>query len=110
MLPLPIVQGLEVLTIVGAAPGLSGVIARTEARLQGRRGPRVLQPYFDLAKLFHKEALAPEGSSWVFLAAPVVHVLSDSAAADPGAHDVPAAPGLYGGHPGRRVRLVAGGL
>ncbi|HCU97275.1 MAG TPA: formate hydrogenlyase subunit 4, partial [Actinobacteria bacterium] len=42
-----------------------------EARLQGRRGPRVLQPYYDLAKLFRKEALAPEGASWVFLAAPL---------------------------------------
>ena len=59
------------LTIAIAAPGVSGVIARTEARLQGRRGPRVLQPYFDLAKLFRKEALAPEGASWVFLAAPL---------------------------------------
>jgi len=35
------------------------VIARIEARMQGRRGPRVLQPYFDLGKLFRKEALAP---------------------------------------------------
>ena len=42
-----------------------------EARLQGRAGPRVLQPYYDLAKLFRKEALAPEGASWVFLAAPL---------------------------------------
>ena len=57
-----------------AAPGLTGVIARMEARLQGRTGPRVLQPYYDLAKLFRKEALAPEGASWFFLAAPVVAV------------------------------------
>jgi formate hydrogenlyase subunit 4 len=47
------------------------VISRVEARLQGRIGPRVLQPYYDIAKLFRKEALAPTGSSWVFLAAPV---------------------------------------
>ena len=71
MLAEPLIQVLQVLTIVGAAPGVSGVIARVEARLQGRRGPRVLQPYYDLAKLFRKEALAPEGASWVFLAAPV---------------------------------------
>ncbi len=71
MLPEPLIQVLQVLTIAGAAPGVSGVISRVEARLQGRRGPRVLQPYFDLAKLFRKEALAPEGASWVFLAAPV---------------------------------------
>ena len=62
------------LTIAVAAPGVSGVIAQVEARLQGRRGPRVLQPYFDLAKLCRKEALAPEGASWFFLAAPLVAV------------------------------------
>jgi formate hydrogenlyase subunit 4 len=47
------------------------VIARVESRLQGRRGPRIRQPYYDLAKLFRKEALAPEGASWFFLAAPL---------------------------------------
>jgi formate hydrogenlyase subunit 4 len=30
----------------------------------------VLQPYYDLAKLCRKEALAPSGASWFFLAAP----------------------------------------
>jgi formate hydrogenlyase subunit 4 len=71
LLPIPVIQVLQVLTIIGAGPGVSGVIAKVEARLQGRRGPRVAQPYYDLAKLLRKEALAPEGASWVFLAAPV---------------------------------------
>jgi formate hydrogenlyase subunit 4 len=71
-LPIPVIQLLQVLTIAVAAPGITGVIARLEARLQGRVGPRVLQPYYDLAKLFRKEALAPEGASWFFLAAPVI--------------------------------------
>jgi len=71
VLPIPVVQVLQVVTIAGAAPAVAGVIARVEARLQGRRGPRIFQPYYDLAKLFRKEALAPEGASWVFLAAPV---------------------------------------
>jgi formate hydrogenlyase subunit 4 len=53
---------------------VTGVIAKVEARLQGRRGPRVAQPYYDLAKLFRKEALAPEQASWFFLAAPVIAV------------------------------------
>ncbi len=70
-LPIPVIQLLQVATIGVAAPGVSGVIAKVEARLQGRRGQRVLQPYYDLAKLLRKEALAPEGASWVFLAAPV---------------------------------------
>jgi formate hydrogenlyase subunit 4 len=70
-LPVPVIQLFQVLTIALGSPGISGVIAKVEARLQGRRGPRVLQPYYDLAKLFRKEALAPEGASWVFLAAPL---------------------------------------
>jgi formate hydrogenlyase subunit 4 len=69
--PVGVVQTLQVLTVLLGAPLLSGAIARVEARLQGRRGPRVLQPYYDLAKLFRKETLVPEEASWVFLAAPV---------------------------------------
>lgn len=67
-----VVQALQVCTILLGAPLVSGVTARVEARLQGRRGPRVLQPYYDLAKLFHKENLVTEESSWVFLAGPLV--------------------------------------
>jgi formate hydrogenlyase subunit 4 len=63
---------LQVLTILLGAPLVSGVIAHIEARIQGRRGPRILQPYYDLAKLFRKETVVPEESSWVFLAAPIV--------------------------------------
>jgi formate hydrogenlyase subunit 4 len=66
------VQAAQVLTVLIGAPWVSGVIGRVEARFQGRRGPRVLQPYYDLAKLFRKESLAPDGSSWVFLAAPLI--------------------------------------
>jgi len=71
VVPIPVVQLLQVLTVLVAAPSVSGATARIEARLQGRRGPRVLQPYYDLGKLFQKEALAPQGATWVFLAAPI---------------------------------------
>jgi formate hydrogenlyase subunit 4 len=66
------IQILQVLTILVFAPLVSGFIAHLEARLQGRRGPRVLQPYYDLAKLFRKETLVPEDSSWVFVLGPMV--------------------------------------
>ena len=66
------VQLIQVLTVLLLAPLLSGAIARFEARLQGRRGPRVLQPYYDLWKLFTKETLRPNGSSTLFIAGPVV--------------------------------------
>ena len=73
-LPIPVIQLLQVLTIALGAPGVTGVIAKVESRLQGRRGPRVLQPYYDLAKLLRKEALAPEQASWFFLAGPLIAV------------------------------------
>ena len=71
-LPIPLIQVLQVLTVALAGPGVSGVIARVEARLQGRVGPRVLQPYYDIVKSFGKEALAPEGSGPMFLLAPLL--------------------------------------
>ncbi len=66
------IQGLQVLTILVCSPLLSGVIAHIEARLQGRRGPRILQPYYDLAKFLRKETLIPKDASWVFVAGPIV--------------------------------------
>jgi formate hydrogenlyase subunit 4 len=71
-LPIPVIQLLQVLTVALGAPGVTGLIAKVEARLQGRRGPRLLQPYYDLAKLARKESLAPQQASWFFLAAPLI--------------------------------------
>ena len=66
-LPLPAIQVLQVLTVAAGAPGISGFIAWFEARLQGRRGPRILQPYYDIAKLFGKQTLAPAKAGPFFL-------------------------------------------
>jgi formate hydrogenlyase subunit 4 len=66
------IQVLQVLTIVVFSPLVSGAIAHLEARWQGRRGPRILQPYYDLAKLFSKETLVPEDAGWVFVVGPMV--------------------------------------
>lgn len=48
------------------APGLTGLIRRLKARLQGRRGAPVLQPYRDLRKLFGKEVIVSKNASWLF--------------------------------------------
>jgi formate hydrogenlyase subunit 4 len=53
-------------------PLMLGVIARTKARMAGRRGPPLLQPYFDLARLLQKGVVRSRTTSWVFLAGPVV--------------------------------------
>ncbi|MHB1910916.1 MAG: respiratory chain complex I subunit 1 family protein [Acidimicrobiales bacterium] len=65
-------QALQVLTVLLLSPFVSGAIAHIEARFQGRRGPRILQPYYDLAKLFRKETLVPDDSGPAFLLAPII--------------------------------------
>ena len=50
-------QVCQVLALLAFAPPISGVIAKAEARVQSRTGPSVLQPYYDIFKLFGKEPL-----------------------------------------------------
>ncbi len=66
------VQVLQVVTILAVAPLVNGIIARAEAIVQQRTGPRVLQPYYDILKLLRKETVLPEPSGPVFRAAPYV--------------------------------------
>jgi formate hydrogenlyase subunit 4 len=49
-----------------------GVINRTKAWFAGRRGPPLLQTYFDLWKLLHKAAVYSRSTTWVFRAGPMV--------------------------------------
>ncbi|HHT9120264.1 MAG TPA: respiratory chain complex I subunit 1 family protein [Candidatus Hypogeohydataceae bacterium YC41] len=52
------------------APLLQGFIKKMKARLQGRQGPSLLQPYYDLWKLLRKDSVLSEHASWVFRYAP----------------------------------------
>ena len=54
------------------APLLPGVINRVKAWFAGRRGPPLLQAYYDLWKLLHKGAVYSKTTTWVFVAGPVV--------------------------------------
>ncbi len=74
MLVLPdwAVQVLQVVVVLALAPLITGVIARGEAIIQQRRGPRLLQPYHDIAKLLSKETVLPAPAGPVFRAAPYV--------------------------------------
>ncbi len=61
-------------TLLLVAPLLPGVAAKTKALLTGRRGPPVLQLYWDLRKLVGKGAVYSTTSTWLFRVAPVVVV------------------------------------
>ena len=75
-----------------APPLLLGVINKTKAWFAGRRGPPLLQAYYDLARLFRKEMVFSSTTTWVFRAGPVVGVsavLLAGALAPFGAFDAP---------------------
>jgi formate hydrogenlyase subunit 4 len=65
---LQVLQGAVVLLV---SPLYAGALARAEAIVQSKRGPSVLQPYRDLAKLLRKGSAISDQASWIFRAAPV---------------------------------------
>lgn len=67
-------QVVQVGVVALLSPLLSGYIAQLEAWLQSRRGPSVIQPYRDLAKLLRKGMTVPITASWPYAAGPVVAV------------------------------------
>ncbi len=60
---------VQVVLVLLCAPLLQGVFALMRARLSGRPGPPLLQPYRDLAKFMRKHARAGRGESAVGFAA-----------------------------------------
>ncbi len=68
---------VQLLVLVGLAPVLVAVMRQVRARLEGRAGSGLGQPWRDLRKQLGKEPLAPGGSTVVFSTAPVV-VLSST--------------------------------
>lgn len=61
-----VINLLQVLVVLLFAPLAKGVLNRLKERMQSKRGPPVLQPYYDLWKLFHKDEVVSEQASWVF--------------------------------------------
>lgn len=62
----------HIIVVMVLAPLLPGIIARTKAFLTGRRGPPLLQPYYDIGKLFRKGNVYSTTTTWIFQAAPIV--------------------------------------
>ncbi len=63
---------LQLVVLLLLAPLLPGVINKTKALFAGRVGPPLLQPYYDLARLWRKGFVISRTTTWVFLAGPVV--------------------------------------
>ena len=65
-------QILQSVLVVLVAPLLVGWVNNCRAWLQNRSAPGLLQPYYTLLRLFHKEALIAANASGLFRATPYV--------------------------------------
>jgi formate hydrogenlyase subunit 4 len=61
-----LIEGIQLVIVAAGAPLMVGSLRKLKARLQGRRGASVFQPYRDLRKLLVKEAVISENTSWIF--------------------------------------------
>jgi formate hydrogenlyase subunit 4 len=71
----------QFLIIIFFSPLVNGAIKKLKANMQGRVGPGVLQPYYDLMRLFKKDMVVSNVTSWVFRATPYIVFISTMAAA-----------------------------
>ena len=71
-----VLAGAQAAFMVVVSPLLIGLMRQVRARLEGRVGAGVLQPWRDLRKLLAKEPLQAEGTSWVSVAGPTVLMVS----------------------------------
>jgi formate hydrogenlyase subunit 4 len=67
---------VQLCVVLLGAPLIAGIIKKFKARMQNRKGPRLLQPYSDLAKLLRKEVVLSSSSSWIFRVTP--HIVFSS--------------------------------
>jgi formate hydrogenlyase subunit 4 len=65
-------QGTEMVLVLLLSPLLTGFVRKVKARLLRRRGPPLLQPYRDLARLLRKDVVLAQNASWLFRAIPYI--------------------------------------
>lgn len=67
---------LSIVLILIAALFFTGIIIRTKSLASGRKGPGILQPVFDVYRLFRKGVVYSETSSFIFRIAPTIYFAS----------------------------------
>jgi formate hydrogenlyase subunit 4 len=72
---------LQFIVIIIFSPLIQGIIRKLKASMQGRVGPGMMQPYFDLIKLMKKEMVVSQVTSWIFRATPYIVFASTVSAA-----------------------------
>jgi len=67
-----IATAAQVVVVAAGAPLLVGVMRQVRARLEGRAGAGVGQPWRDLRKLMRRQPATPTGTGWAFRLAPLL--------------------------------------
>ncbi|MGH6665657.1 MAG: respiratory chain complex I subunit 1 family protein [Pseudolabrys sp.] len=65
-------QGAQMLLVLLLTPLLTGFVGKVKARLLRRRGPPLVQPYRDLARLLRKHVVMADNASWLFRVIPYI--------------------------------------
>jgi formate hydrogenlyase subunit 4 len=68
----PAAAAVQVVVVAAGGPLLIGVLRQVRARLEGRAGAGVLQPWRDLRKLLRRAPATPTGTGWAFRLAPLL--------------------------------------
>ncbi len=77
-----ILQGIiSLLLILSAAPFLVGLVNKQKAILTGRIGAPIIQPYYELNRLFKKETINANSSSFVSRISPIINFTAITTAA-----------------------------
>ena len=63
---------IQVLVVMIFSPLIKGVINRLKEWVQSKKGPSIFQPYLDIWKMFHKDEVVSEESSWIFRVTPYI--------------------------------------
>ncbi|MBZ0156553.1 MAG: NADH-quinone oxidoreductase subunit H [Alphaproteobacteria bacterium] len=61
-----LIEILQLSLLLAAAPLFTGWVRMVKCWSQGRKAPRLFQPYRDIAKLFAKDVVLAENASWIF--------------------------------------------
>jgi len=72
-----ILQGIvSLIMIIGIAPLFAGMVNKQKAILTGRIGAPILQPYYDLQRLFKKETINAITSSFISRISPLLNLIT----------------------------------
>ncbi|MFA6709724.1 MAG: NADH-quinone oxidoreductase subunit H [Candidatus Methanomethylophilaceae archaeon] len=67
-----VISFIQAVVLIAISPLITGLIRKFKAMMQHRIGSSIIQPYRDLLKLFRKDSVVSESTSWMFRLIPYV--------------------------------------